>query len=70
MSDIYETYFQSYLQLFPITATFLGQPKWDDRFTDVYSKEHRMEYMTLLHSTLDELEVFESHGYHTRTPSL
>ena len=62
MPDIYETYFQSYLQLFPITATFLGQPKWDDRFTDIYSREHRMENMTLLHSTLEELEVFEMTG--------
>ncbi len=55
LTDIFETYFERYLELFPLLATWIGDHRYDDRFTVTIGADHRAERRKLYQNTLDRL---------------
>lgn len=47
-----ERYFDDYLRLFPLTATLLGDSRYNDRFANLYSSTHRQAHVALLRRAL------------------
>lgn len=55
-NSIYERYFRDHLAAFPLTATLLGEHRWDGECTDIYSEEHHQAYQMTLQRYSKELE--------------
>ena len=59
LADIFEKYFEAYLELFPLFATQIGDHRYDDRLAVNISAEHRARQRKLYRETLDQLSTIE-----------
>src|SRR5262245_59853841 len=55
LKEIFECYFETYLELFPLFATRIGDHRYDDRITVNIGAEHRALQRKLWKETLDQL---------------
>src|ERR1044071_2947351 len=55
LREIFEQYFEGYLQLFPTFATSIGDHRYDDQLGITISEEHRAKQRDLYHRSLAEL---------------
>lgn len=55
-----EDFFQDYLQLNPIMATYIGVHTWDDRFQNIYSYEHQAKTQQLFQRYQHELSQIKT----------
>ncbi|MGH7854679.1 MAG: DUF885 domain-containing protein, partial [Candidatus Binatia bacterium] len=61
LAEIFENYFEAYLELFPLFATRIGDPRYDDRLDVSIGAEHRARQQKLYRDTLERLS-----GIHVR----
>jgi uncharacterized protein (DUF885 family) len=57
LGEIFESYFERYLELFPLLATQIGDHRYDDRLAVTISAEHRAEQLKLEQQTLERLSA-------------
>src|SRR5262245_26648267 len=55
LKEIFECYFETYLELFPLFATRIGDHRYDDRITVNIGAEQRALQRKLWKETLDQL---------------
>lgn len=61
LAEIFENYFEAYLELFPLFATRIGDHRHDDRLDVSIGAEHRARQQKLYRETLEQLS-----GIHVR----
>ena len=59
LGEIFEQYFEAYVELFPLFATRIGDHRYDDRLTVNISAEHRARQRKLWRETLDQLAAIK-----------
>ncbi|MGZ9244075.1 MAG: DUF885 family protein, partial [Candidatus Binatia bacterium] len=59
LNDIFENYFEAYLELFPLYATQIGDHRYDHRLSNNLSAEHRSAQRQLYQETLEQLAAIE-----------
>lgn len=57
LHEIFDGYFEEYLQLFPTFATSIGDRRYDDQLTISISEEHRAKQRELYLKCLAELDL-------------
>src|SRR5688572_32399424 len=55
LAEIFENYFEAYLELFPLFATRIGDHRYDDRLDVSIGAEHRARQQKLYRETLEQL---------------
>jgi uncharacterized protein (DUF885 family) len=60
LQQIFERYFEAYLQLFPTFATSIGDHRFDDQFEISISEEHLAKQRELYRKSLGELTVIKT----------
>jgi uncharacterized protein (DUF885 family) len=59
LAEIFENYFEAYLELFPLFATRIGDHRYDDRLDISIGAEHRGRQQTLYQETLNQLSIID-----------
>jgi uncharacterized protein (DUF885 family) len=59
INDIFENYFEAYLELFPLYATQIGDHRYDHRLSNNLSAEHRAAQRQLYQETLEQLAAID-----------
>jgi len=59
LGEIFERYFEAYLELFPLFATQIGDHRFDDRLAINISADHRARQRKLYRETLDRLSAIK-----------
>ncbi|MEO6165202.1 MAG: DUF885 domain-containing protein, partial [Candidatus Binatia bacterium] len=59
LNDIFENYFEAYLELFPLYATQIGDRRYDHRLSNNLSAEHRAAQRQLYQETLEQLAAID-----------
>ena len=59
-----DDFFQEYLALNPIMATYIGVHTWDNRFTNYFSYQHQADVKQLYHKYLDILDSYQCVSKH------
>ena len=62
LDALYEAYWEEYLKLNPITATFQGDPRYNDQLPDFGSQEYRDRYKAFTEQWLAKIEAEGSDG--------
>ena len=62
LDALYQEYWEEYLQLNPITATFQGDSRYNDQLPDFGSQEYRDRYKAFVQRWLDKVEAVGSDG--------
>ena len=62
LAEIFEKYFEAYLELFPLFATRIGDHRYDDRLEVSIDAEHRARQQKLYHETLEQLSGIRVQG--------
>ncbi|HEX2929071.1 MAG TPA: DUF885 domain-containing protein [Candidatus Binatia bacterium] len=57
LADIFERYFEEYLELFPLFATQIGDHRYDDQLRINIGAEHRARQQKLYRETLEQLSA-------------
>ena len=63
LAALVEEYFERNLELSPLTATAIGDPRWDDRLTNDIGPEHRAQREALEREFLDRIEQINPGGF-------
>ena len=59
LAEIFENYFEAYLELFPLFATRIGDHRYDDRLDISIGAEHRGRQQKLYQETLNQLSIID-----------
>ena len=59
LNDIFENYFEAYLELFPLYASQIGDHRYDHRLSNNLSAEHRSAQRQLYRETLEQLAAID-----------
>ena len=59
LNQLFENYFERSLQLNPLNATFIGDHRYDDRFTNTLSRAHIAEALRVDRNALDAALTFD-----------
>ncbi|MGZ8531616.1 MAG: DUF885 domain-containing protein [Candidatus Binatia bacterium] len=59
LNDIFENYFEAYLELFPLYATQIGDHRYDHRLAINIDAQHRSAQRQLYQETLEQLAAIE-----------
>ncbi|HEU4812989.1 MAG TPA: DUF885 family protein, partial [Xanthomonadaceae bacterium] len=62
LDAMYETFWEEYLVLNPITATFQGDPRYNDELPDFGSQAYRDEYKAFVERWLADVEAVGPEG--------
>ena len=62
LDALYEAYWEEYLKLNPITATFQGDPRYNDQLPDFGSQAYRDEYKAFTERWLAQVEAVGPEG--------
>ncbi|MRR39586.1 DUF885 family protein, partial [bacterium] len=57
--QLFASYYEEYLQLFPVTATMIGDHRYDDRLGNELSDEHRAKQASLARRYTVELKAMD-----------
>ncbi|MDJ0698461.1 MAG: DUF885 domain-containing protein [Woeseiaceae bacterium] len=59
LDAVFDEYFERYLELHPLTATFVGDNRYNDRVANTLGPEHRAESLALEQEYLERLEAID-----------
>ena len=62
LDALYETFWEEYLEFNPITATFQGDPRYNDQLPDFGSQEYRDSYKAFVQRWLEQVEAVGPEG--------
>ncbi len=62
LDAVFDEYFERYLELHPLTATFVGENKYNDRVSNTLGPEHRARALALEQEFLERLLAIDRSG--------